>query len=456
MADRSSRLACFKAYDVRGRIPDELDRDLVGAIARAYAAFVRPRRVAVGYDIRPSSPDLAAAVREGLAASGVDVVDIGVCGTEMVYFATFRLGLDGGVMVTASHNPADYNGLKFVREEARPISADTGLRDIERIVLEGRSAPATRTGRVERVEIWEDYVRHLLSYVDVSKLSDLRVVSNPGNGGAGLVVDRLEPHLPFRFVKVQHEPDGTFPNGIPNPLLPERREATARAVRGSGADVGIAWDGDFDRCFFFDETGGFVEGYYVVGLLAAHTLRRHPGSRIVHDPRLVWNTIEIVREGGGNPIQSKSGHAFMKEVMRREDAAYGGEMSAHHFFRDFAYCDSGMIPWLVVLAILSETGKPLSELVAERMRRYPASGEMNRRVEDPAAALRRVREAYESEALRVDTTDGVGIEFERWRFNVRMSNTEPLVRLNVESRGDRELMLAKTREVLDLLGGEQP
>lgn len=456
MADRSSRLSCFKAYDVRGRIPGELDRNLVRAIACAYARFVRPRRVAVGYDIRPSSPDLAAAVCEGLAASGVDVVDIGVCGTEMVYFATFRLGLDGGVMVTASHNPADYNGLKFVREHARPISADTGLRDIERIVLEGEPAAGTRTGRIERTDLWDDYVRHLLSYVDPSKLSALRVVSNPGNGGAGLVVDRLEPHLPFRFVKVQHEPDGTFPNGIPNPLLPERREATARAVRETGADVGIAWDGDFDRCFFFDEGGNFVEGYYIVGLLASHALRRHPGSKIVHDPRLIWNTIEIVREAGGIPVQSKSGHAFMKEVMRREDAAYGGEMSAHHFFREFAYCDSGMIPWLVVLAILSETGKPLSEMVAERVRRYPASGEINRRVENPAAVLQRVREAYERQALRVDTTDGIGIEFETWRFNLRMSNTEPLVRLNVESRGDRELMLAKTREVLDLLGGEEP
>jgi phosphomannomutase len=455
MKSRSGRLSCFKAYDVRGRIPDEMDRDLVRDIARAYATFLEPRRVAVGHDVRLSSPDLAAAVKEGLLASGVDVVDIGLCGTEMVYFATFHLGLDGGIMVTASHNPADYNGLKFVREQAKPISADTGLADIERIVLAGKFRSPGRTGTAERADLFGDYVEHLLSYVDVSRLAPLRVVSNPGNGGAGLVVERLEPNLPFRFVKIQHEPDGTFPNGIPNPLLVDRREATARAVRESGADVGLAWDGDFDRCFFFDERGEFVEGYYIVGLLAAHILRRHPGSKIVHDPRLTWNTIEMVREAGGVPIQSKSGHAFMKEVMRREDAVYGGEMSAHHFFRAFSYCDSGMIPWLVVLAILSETGKPLSELVAERMRRYPASGEINRRVADPSAVLERVRRAYEASALRVDTTDGIGIEFDTWRFNLRMSNTEPLVRLNVESRADRELVRAKTLELLELVGGEE-
>ncbi len=449
-------LACFKAYDVRGRIPDELDRDLVIKIGRAYASFLKPKRVAVGYDIRLTSPDLAAAVREGLAASSVDVVDIGVCGTEMVYFATFHLDLDGGIMVTASHNPADYNGLKFVREHAKPISSDTGLKDIERIVVEKAFGPARGGGKVERLDVMDDYVRHLLSHVDRPRPRPLKVVSNPGNGGAGLVVDRLEPHLPFRFVKVHHEPDGRFPNGIPNPLLPDRREASAKAVRESGADLGIAWDGDFDRCFLFDEKGQFIEGYYIVGLLAVHALQRHPGSKIVHDPRLTWNTIEVVREAGGVPVQSKSGHAFMKEVMRREDAAYGGEMSAHHFFREFAYCDSGMVPWLVVLAIISETGRPLSELVGERIRRFPASGEINRRVADPAVALRRVREAYESGALRVDTTDGIGMEFESWRFNLRMSNTEPLVRLNVETRGDPELMTAKTREVLEILGGDEP
>lgn len=447
------RLACFKAYDIRGRIPDELSRDLVQKIGRAYASFLHPRRVAVGHDIRLSSPDLASAMIEALSEAGVDVVDIGRCGTEEVYFATFHLGLDGGIMVTASHNPADYNGLKLVREEGRPISSDTGLRDIERLVLSGELAPGARAGRVERKSVQDAYVLHLLGYVDPPRLKAFRVVTNPGNGGAGSVVDRLAPHLPFQFERLHHEPDGRFPNGIPNPLLPEKREATAEAVRRSGADVGIAWDGDSDRCFFFDETGAFVEGYYIVGLLAERVLERHRGARIVHDPRLTWNTIEVVESAGGVPVQSKSGHAFMKETMRRVDAAYGGELSAHHFFREFAYCDSGMIPWLLVLDRMSATGKPLSELVADRQRRFPASGEINRRVEDPQAALARVRATYQPEAVRIDETDGVGIDFERWRFNLRLSNTEPLVRLNVESRGDAPLMQAKTEEVLALLGG---
>jgi len=450
----SKRLSCFKAYDIRGRIPTELNRELVVTIARAYAAWLKPKVVAVGYDIRLSSPEFAAAVCEGLTDAGVDVVDIGACGTEQVYFATFHLNLDGGVMVTASHNPADYNGLKLVREKAKPISADTGLVDIERLALAGEFASSPVKGSVKRVDLEDAYVKHLLSYVDASSLAPLKVVSNPGNGGAGRVIDALEPHLPFRFVKVHHEPDGRFPNGIPNPLLPEKRADTAAAVVAAGADCGIAWDGDFDRCFFFDETGGFIEGYYVVGLLASQLLKKSGPSKIVHDPRLTWNTIQVVRESGGTPVQSKSGHAFMKEVMRREDAVYGGEMSAHHFFRDFSYCDSGMIPWLCVLEIMSQTGKPLSELVAEQVRRFPTSGEINRKVGDAKAVIAAIRERYGSEALTIDETDGVGMDFARWRFNLRMSNTEPLIRLNVESRGDMKLMQDKTDELLALIGGE--
>jgi len=447
-------LPCFKAYDIRGRIPSELNRDLVVGIARAYASWLRPKRVAVGYDIRLSSPDFAEAVREGLMESGVDVVDIGRCGTEQVYFATFHLGLDGGIMVTASHNPADYNGLKLVRENAKPVSADTGLFDIERRVLAGGLAPAAQRGRTERIDANQEYVRHLLSYVDAACLKPLKVVVNAGNGGAGVLVDALEPSLPFRFVKIHHEPDGSFPNGIPNPLLPEKRDDTARAVLAHGADAGIAWDGDFDRCFLFDETGAFIEGYYIVGLLASHVLKRSKGAKIVHDPRLIWNTIEVARELGGVAVQSKSGHAFMKEVMRKEDAAYGGEMSAHHFFRDFAYCDSGMIPWLLVLEIMSQTGMPLSQLVAEHVRRFPTSGEINRRVGDAKAVIARIREVYAPKALRIDETDGVGMDFDRWRFNLRMSNTEPLIRLNVETRGDAALLAAKTEELLAVIGGE--
>jgi phosphomannomutase len=447
-------LSCFKAYDIRGRIPSELNRELVTAIAKAYAAWLKPKRVAVGYDIRLSSPDFAEAVREGLMDSGVDVVDIGRCGTEQVYFATFHMGLDGGIMVTASHNPADYNGLKLVREKAKPVSADTGLADIERRVLAGGFTPASQRGRCERVDLHEAYVKHLLSYVDASTLKPLKVVVNAGNGGAGVVVDALEPSLPFRFVKIHHEPDGNFPNGIPNPLLPEKRDDTARAVLAHGADAGIAWDGDFDRCFLFDETGAFIEGYYIVGLLASQVLKRSKGAKIVHDPRLIWNTIEVARELGGVAVQSKSGHAFMKEVMRNEDAAYGGEMSAHHFFREFAYCDSGMIPWLLVLEIMSQTGKPLSRLVAEHVRRFPTSGEINRRVADAKAVIARMRELYGPKALRIDETDGVGMDFDLWRFNLRMSNTEPLIRLNVETRGDAALLAAKTDELLAVIGGE--
>jgi phosphomannomutase len=448
------RLPCFKAYDIRGRIPTELNRELVVAIARAYAAWLKPKTVAVGYDIRLSSRDFAAAVAEGLTDAGVDVIDVGRCGTEQVYFATFHLGLDGGVMVTASHNPADYNGLKLVREQGKPISADTGLVEIERLTLAGAFASASVKGTVKRVDLQEAFVKQLLSVVDLATLAPLKVVCNAGNGGAGVVIDALEPHLPFRFVKVHHEPDGRFPNGIPNPLLPEKRADTARAVVDARADVGLAWDGDFDRCFFFDEHGAFIEGYYIVGLLASQILKKAKHAKIVHDPRLTWNTIEVVREMGGVPVQSKSGHAFMKEVMRREDAAYGGEMSAHHFFRDFSYCDSGMIPWLYVLEIMSQTGKPLSELVAEATRRFPTSGEINRKVSDARAVIAAIEKRYGSTAVSIDTTDGVGMDFPAWRFNLRMSNTEPLIRLNVESRGDLSLMKEKTSELLALIGGE--
>jgi phosphomannomutase len=451
--DSPKRLPCFKAYDIRGRIPDELNRDLAYRIARAYARWLRPARVAVGYDVRLTSPEFAEAVSDGLRDSGVGVVDIGRCGTEQVYFATFQMKLDGGVMVTASHNPADYNGLKLVREDARPISADTGLVDIERITLEGDTPKAARRGSVEKVDLLDAYVKHLLSYVDTKALRPLTIVSNPGNGGAGTVMEALEPHLPFKIVRLFHEPDGSFPNGIPNPLLPDRRDATARKVVEAKADAGVAWDGDFDRCFLFDEHGGFIEGYYIVGLLASRVLEKTPGAKIVHDPRLTWNTEDVVKKAGGKPVQSKSGHAFMKEVMRKEDAAYGGEMSAHHFFREFAYCDSGMIPWLLALDIMSRTGKPLSALVGERMKAFPTSGEINRRVDDAGAVLSKIRATYGPKAQRIDETDGVGMDFDRWRFNLRMSNTEPLIRLNVETRGDEGLLKEKTAELLETIGG---
>jgi phosphomannomutase len=450
-----TNLDSFKAYDIRGRIPDEINESFAYDVARAYAAFVKPKRVAVGYDIRLSSPQLASAVKHGLTDTGVDVLDIGLWGSEGVYFATFAEHLDGGVMVTASHNPPDYNGLKFVREGARPISADTGLQDMRALVESGQLPPkAPKLGAERPLDIHGRYLEHLLGYVEPGKLRKLKVVVNAGNGGAGLIVDQLESHLPFEFIKVNNRPDGNFPNGVPNPMLEENRASTADVVRRSGADVGIAWDGDYDRCFFFDEGGRFIEGYYLVGLLAEVFLKREPGARIVHDPRLTWNTLDIVKKGGGTPVLCKSGHAFIKQKMREVDAVYGGEMSAHHYFRQFSYCDSGMIPWLLVLAVMSERRQPLSALVGERMRLFPASGEINRRLTtDAASILKRVRAHYEPQGAAIDLTDGLSMEFTDWRFNLRGSNTEPLVRLNVETRANEALMRAKTAEVLKLIDG---
>jgi len=453
-----SKLRCFKAYDIRGRIPDEINEALAYQIGQAYAALVKPRKVAVGQDIRQSSLGLKAALERGLCDSGVEVADIGLCGTEGVYFATFSQQLDGGIMVTASHNPTDYNGMKFVREQSRPISADSGLLDMERMIVTSQLPPKAQwPGPRHSLDVSHAYLEHLLGYVKGSRLRPLKVVVNAGNGGAGLIIDQLEAHLPFEFIKLNHAPDGSFPNGVPNPMLEENRAVTAAAVREHGADLGLAWDGDYDRCFFFDEHGGFIEGYYLVGLLAEVFLRRHSGARIVHDPRLTWNTIDIVQKCGGEPVLCKSGHAFIKQKMREVDAVYGGEMSAHHYFREFAYCDSGMIPWLLVLAVIGESGKSLSELVGERQKLYPASGEINREISpqmgDTKAVIARAQQRYEGRAKAIDFTDGLSMEFDRWRFNLRGSNTEPLVRLNVESRGDSSLMQEKTAELLRLLDG---
>jgi phosphomannomutase len=444
----------FKAYDLRGKVPGELNDQVAYRVGRAYAEFVKPKKVIVGRDIRLSSEELAKALEQGLLDSGVDVYDIGLCGTEVVYYATFAHQMDGGVMVTASHNPPDYNGMKFVREGSRPISGDTGLKDIRAIAEAGEFSKALRVGDRFAIDAMPGYLEHLLGYVERSRLKPLKIVVHAGNGGAGLIVDRLEPFLPFKFIKVQHEPDGRFPNGVPNPMLVENHRAPVEALRQHAADMAISWDGDYDRCFLFDERGRFIEGYYIVGLLASLFLARHPGSAIVHDPRLTWNTLDIVRAGQGRAVLSKSGHAFIKQVMREADAIYGGEMSAHHYFRDFSYCDSGMIPWLLVTQIMSETGRTLSELVDERIRLFPASGEINRRVADSAATLVAVRESYAQHALGVDDTDGLSVEYAQWRFNLRVSNTEPLIRLNVESRGDQALMRQKTAELLDLIGGE--
>ncbi|WP_439100447.1 phosphomannomutase [Congregibacter sp.] len=444
-------ITCFKAYDVRGRVPDQLSEDIARRIGCAYAAVIKPKKVVVGHDIRLSSPAIKGALTEGLLSQGVDVYDIGLCGTEEIYFATHHAAMDGGIAVTASHNPKDYNGMKFVREGSKPISGDTGLFDIKALAERNEFADAAVRGQLQSLDTEEAYVTHLLSYIDVPKLKPLKIVVDAGNGGAGKVVDLLEPQLPFEFIKLHHAPDGNFPNGVPNPMLEENRQPVIAAVREYGADLGIAWDGDFDRCFFFDAQGRFVEGYYLVGLLAEAFLKRHPGEPVVHDPRLTWNTCAVVEELGGRAVLSKTGHAFIKERMRLENAIYGGEMSAHHYFRDFAYCDSGMIPWLLVADLISARGQSLAAMVEERMAAFPCSGEINRSIEDPAAVLSRVEAKYADSALRLETVDGLSFEFADWRFNLRRSNTEPLVRLNVESRGDVQLMEEKTRELLSLI-----
>jgi phosphomannomutase/phosphomannomutase/phosphoglucomutase len=450
----SGAILGFKAYDYRARIPNELNPQVAYRIGRAYSEWLKPKRVIVGRDIRLSSQELCDSLTKGLLDSGVDVFDIGLCGTEVVYFATFAEKMDGGIMVTASHNPPDYNGMKFVRKDSRPISGDTGLKEIQKIAEADAYSKPARPGNRQALDIGEKYIEHLRSYLDTSKLRKLRVVVNAGNGGAGLVIDRLEKYLPFEFIKINHAPDGSFPNGVPNPMLEDNRLSTIAAIRQHKADLGIAWDGDFDRCFLFDETGAFIEGYYIVGLLASVFLKREKGARIVHDPRLTWATLDMVESLGGKAVLSKSGHAFMKDVMRDADAAYGGEMSAHHYFRRFAYCDSGQIPWLLVTQLMCESGKKLSELVGERIAKFPASGEINRKVADSKATIRAVEDRYKSGAIRIDYTDGLSIENAQWRFNLRSSNTEPLIRLNVESRGDEKLMQAKTAELLALIGGE--
>lgn len=437
----AKKLSCFKAYDVRGKLGEELTVDIAYRIGRAYAQHLKAKRVVVGCDIRLSSTSLKQALINGLLDSGVDTIDIGMTGTEEIYFAAFHYDVDGGIEVTASHNPMDYNGLKFVGRGALPISGDSGLRKIQELTELNSFAKVPKKGIYTQQSISLPYVDHLLGYLDINKLKPLKIVVNAGNGAAGHVIDALEQKftehkIPFIFIKIHHEADGSFPNGIPNPLLPENRSSTANAVKEHKADIGIAWDGDFDRCFLFDENGEFIEGYYIVGLLAEVFLKKHPGEKIIHDPRLTWNTIDVVNASGGVAIQSKTGHAFIKERMRAENAIYGGEMSAHHYFRDFAYCDSGMIPWLLVAELICAANKPLSKLVAERIALYPCSGEINFKVNDTQIAIQKVLDYYSKYQPKIDNTDGISLEFDEWRMNLRTSNTEPLLRLNIETRGN--------------------
>jgi phosphomannomutase / phosphoglucomutase len=451
----ASSPSCFKAYDIRGRVPTELNEAVAYRIGRVLVAELDARSMVVGRDVRLESPALAGALIRGITEGGADVIDIGLCGTEEVYFATNSMRTDGGVMVTASHNPKGYNGMKLVRAESRPISGDSGLQAIrERVERGDLGARTSRLGCVQEAADKSAYVEHLLSYVDIPSLYPLTILADAGNGSAGLVVDALAPHLPFRWVRVNFEPDGNFPHGVPNPLLPENRALTRSALLEHGSDIGLAWDGDFDRCFFFDSEARFIEGYYLVGLLSEMILKRHPGSKIIHDPRLIWNTRHQVMAAGGIPIQTKTGHAFIKERMRQEDAAYGGEMSAHHYFRDFAYCDSGMIPWLLVTALISTSSRSLASLVEAGMAAYPCSGEINFRAADVGSVLDRVRRYYAEHAACLDETDGLSFEFDQWRFNLRGSNTEPLLRLNVETRGDPEALERYVTQLRLLIRGE--
>ncbi|MDI9219891.1 phosphomannomutase CpsG [Pantoea sp. EA-12] len=452
-------LTCFKAYDIRGELGKELNEDIAYRIGRAYGEFIKPKTIVVGGDVRLTSEALKLALANGLRDAGTDVLDIGMSGTEEIYFATFHLGIDGGIEVTASHNPMNYNGMKLVREGARPISGDTGLRDVQRLAEANEFAAVdeSKRGSYQQISVLDAYVDHLMGYIDLANFKQpMKLVINSGNGAAGHVIDEIEKRFqqanaPVSFIKVHHEADGNFPNGIPNPLLPECRKDTSDAVREHHADMGIAFDGDFDRCFLFDENAEFIEGYYIVGLLAEAFLKKEKGAKIIHDPRLTWNTIDVVTKAGGIPVMSKTGHAFIKERMREEDAIYGGEMSAHHYFRDFAYCDSGMIPWLLVAELLAVKGQTLSQQVEERMKAFPCSGEINRKLKNPLDIINIIKDFYMNDAVEFNETDGVSVDLKSWRFNIRTSNTEPLLRLNVESKDDEELLHSKLKQILKLM-----
>lgn len=444
------RLNSFKAYDVRGKVPSELNADLAYKTGRAFAKLVNTKSVVIGHDIRKSSEEISEALTKGLNDAGADVIDIGLCGTEMVYFGTPFLNADGGIMITASHNPPEYNGMKFVKRDSVPVGYNSGLNEVERMILKNELGDAaSKKGSYSKKDIMTEFIQNLKQFYDAKKINPFTVVVNAGNGCAGLALDAIEKDLPVKMIKVFNEPDSDFPNGIPNPLLPENRQPTLDAVLKSKAELGVAWDGDYDRCFFFDEKGNFIEGYYIVGLLAKSILKNYPGENIVHDPRLTWNTLEIVKANGGTAVQSVSGHAYIKEKMREVNAIYGGEMSAHHYFRDNAYSDSGMIPFLLIMQLMSEENKKLSELVEEMISKYPCSGEINSTISDPAGRLKEIEKLYTDG--KVDKTDGLSVEYDTWRFNLRMSNTEPIIRLNVEAKNDENLLKQKTDELLKLI-----
>lgn len=447
-----NKIPSFKAYDIRGKVPGELNIELAYKIGRTIVKYLNAKSIVIGRDVRKSSPELSDALAKGINDAGCDVFDLGLCGTEMIYFGTPFLNADGGVMITASHNPPEYNGLKFVKKGSVPMGYDSGLDAIEKMILNNDlGEEASVKGKVYQKDIMNEFISKVTKFFDAKKIQPYKVVVNAGNGCVGPALDALEKYLPVEMIKIFPEPDSNFPNGVPNPLLPENRQPTIDAIKKHGADLGVAWDGDYDRCFFFDEEGNFIEGYYIVGLLAKSLLKFNPGEKIVHDPRLIWNTVDVVKKAGGEAVVSQSGHAFIKQKMREVNSIYGGEMSAHHYFRDNFYSDSGLIPFVLILQLMSDEKSKLSNLVGEMIKSYPCSGEINSTVSDPAAKIEALKAKYSDGIL--DELDGVSIEYPDWRFNVRMSNTEPLLRLNVESRKNEKLMEKKSKEILKFIRG---
>ncbi len=438
------KLTCFKAYDIRGELGVDIDAIIAYQIGRAVAQHFDSKNVVVGRDARETSPEFAEAASRGIMDAGATVLDIGLAGTEEMYWAVTEYKANAGIIVTASHNPINYNGMKIVKSGSKPLDDDTDFNVIRKLAENKNWTESLQRGTSFNIakEARAKYVNIVLKFIDISKLKPLKIVVNSGNGAAGPTFDAIANALekektPFEFIRVHHKPDCTFPNGIPNPLLVENRPATAEVVVAKNADLGVAFDGDFDRCFFFDENGRFIGGEYVLSLLATIFLEKNPGSKIIHDPRVIWNVRDIVGRKGGQAIQSKTGHAFIKQSMRNSKAIYGGEMSAHHYFRDFAYCDSGMIPWLLIAELLSTSGMSLSKLVKSQFDAFPSSGENNFKVENADATIEKVKKRFQSEAISIDETDGVSFAFKDWRFNIRKSNNEPLVRLNIESRGNK-------------------
>jgi len=454
-----TEVTCFKAYDIRGEIGVNIDEAVVYRIGRAVAQHFRAKSVVIGFDARATSPAFAAAASQGARDAGADVMTIGMAGTEEMYWAVTEFGACAGIEVTASHNPINYNGIKIVKSQSRPLDDAGDFQVIKALAGSQEWSTAEAGKEIDRsAEARKAYVDCVLNFIDVEALRPLKVVVNSGNGAAGPTFDAvalrlLELGAPLEFIRVHHTPDATFPNGIPNPLLPKNHPATADVVKAENADFGVAFDGDFDRCFFFDETGQFVPGEYVVGLLASIFLEKEVGAKIVHDPRVIWNTQDIVAQKAGIAVQSKTGHAFIKQVMRSHEAVYGGEMSAHHYFRDFAYCDSGMIPWLLIAELVYRSGHSLGDCVKDRFAAFPSSGEINFKVADGGKAIENVLSAYRADALSIDGADGVSVAFEDWRFNLRQSNTEPLVRLNVEGTGNADAIASHVSAIVELLGG---